>query len=122
MNPHCPDCAIENECKSCYTYKSELDKVSRERDRLLEILLEKVNPIKTSGPEQTEFKPLGPIRLHHSDARRILEARDRAEAQLAAQKERELREIQALEKEVGIPSSPEGNNSEETEKTNVSSS
>lgn len=105
LNPHCPECNAQKDCKSCYTYREQLSIANAEKQRLLELLIQKNVPVHETPVPVSESQNKAPISIPWHVHRRILEESDRVQAQLIAQKEREIREapsIEEIEKELNL--------------------
>ena len=86
-------------CEACEILRAQLDESSRERKDLLHRLPDKdrVEPPTTTSVE--EFQPIKPQFTPWRVRQQMLEAEDRKQAQLMKDK---MKEIDALEKEVGV--------------------
>jgi hypothetical protein len=91
FNPHCEQCALvaqekleleltRAECKSCEMLRSELDRLNRRYDALLERVLTPPQAPIEEEKELTEFKPRGPMPWR--ERKKILEADDRKRAEI----------------------------------------
>lgn len=86
-------------CVTCEVLRIQLDESNRERKELLHKLLDKVNP-EPSPEVKEEYEPIKPQFTPWRVRQQMLEAEDRKKAQLLKGKKDE---IDALEKELGIP-------------------
>lgn len=109
LNPHCVDCLEEKLgskiCASCETLKQQLQQANYEKQLLLNRILSPNNP----EPVEIEQEPIELKQSKYvpwSVMRQTLEENDRAKAiEIAKQKaEREKlqKEIEQIEKEVGV--------------------
>ncbi len=103
FNPHCPDCiAAEREldhCSSCETLREQLSIANREKDKLLQALLE-VNKPKTEETRVTEKpEPLNPRYTPWRVRQQILEEQDRERAKLMKQAARDGKAIEKVDTE-----------------------
>jgi hypothetical protein len=98
LKPHCPDCAEERECKSCEVLKQQLEAANHDKERLLNMILDKNTPREepafTDGPQ-----PVRPKHIPMSVRRQMLEQEDRQRARISEEKKKE---IEDLEKELGV--------------------
>jgi hypothetical protein len=106
FNPHCPDCKADNEdlkvCLSCETLKAELASERFEKNKLLSTLLEVVHPVvRVEKEEQKELQPIAPRTVPWNVKRQMLEAEDRVQAKIIADKQREEAEAAGQMKIVG---------------------
>lgn len=108
LNPHCVECKDESTesriCQSCETLKMQLSIANIEKQRLLDALLEKGKPeieqVKVVSPENLKNRS-----LIWNVRRQMLEAEDRAKAEILrkeAEAKKETDAISKLEKEVGL--------------------
>lgn len=99
LEPHCSECARLKECQSCDTLREQLGISNAEKERLLNLLLEKSNPkIVESEPVKTE--PIGPRHVPWRVRQQMLESADRRQAEL-------LKKNAEEEKRLGPPISTE---------------
>lgn len=100
------------ECKTCVILDRELAEVKRERDKLLEKLLNKNEPIPVAAVSVEEFKPISTTRNRFIPAavrQQMMDREDQKTLQLIIDKKRELSQpkiteerIEKLETEIGI--------------------
>lgn len=107
FNPHCEHCLMQREielssierarsCKSCDTLRHELERATADRERLLNVILEKKVPLPT--PEDALVNrpvAVAPIRSNWQAHRLALEAEDRAKLEVIERNKK-------LERELGI--------------------
>jgi hypothetical protein len=101
FNPHCPECQHDKECKSCDVLQAQVDRLTRENERLLETLLDKQKPEPVAV--QTDFKELKQRHIPWNVRRQMLENEDREKARIL--KEHSVTSeitTEELEKEMGI--------------------
>lgn len=116
FNPHCPHCKeIDDEnkvCLSCEHLRLMLEQSNIERKQLLDRLLNKDNPIMIPvAPEEMKEPQLMKRNIPWNVRRQMLEKEDREKAKLMRDAPKPMiinTEIDALEKELGIP--PRDNN------------
>jgi hypothetical protein len=108
LHPHCQHCIDARACQSCDVLKIELERTCRERDKLLDTILNKDKP--QPRPELTNIQPVTRQVPWHIK-RQQLEQADREEAaklraaedgkteQLLTDKQKE---VESLEKELGV--------------------
>lgn len=112
FNPHCHHCAEEKEqasvCRSCEILKLQLEIANIEKQKLLDALLRRDEPV---APPVQENIPIRPRHVSWPVRRQMLEAEDRKAAQVRAanalQTETTIApaddpDVQALEKEMKI--------------------
>jgi hypothetical protein len=94
-------------CQTCEVLRLQLDESNRERRQLLQQLLERDKP---EPPVETkeELQPIRPQFVPWRVRQQMLEAEDRKQAQLLAEKKKEMESarkssIDDLEKELDIP-------------------
>lgn len=101
LNPHCSDCKLEQECKSCDTLREEVHRLIRENDRLMDIVVDRNKVQEVKEPEFHE-----PIRLTNYKPWRVkqqeLEAAERQRAE-------ELRRKRTTELEEEVINAPTTN-------------
>lgn len=122
LNPHCDQCQYEEEarkvCQSCETLKIQLAIANREKEQLLNSILES-----NKKPEAPASPPVNPeilksTRMTWNVRRQMLEAEDREAAKLLAEQKKHREEskspltpgekhyvsesIEKLEKELGV--------------------
>ena len=102
-HPHCLDCANDKICQSCETLKEQLVLVSAEKQKLLEVILEK-NRTSIEPVAEIDYKELRPKQTSWNVRRQLLEAEDREAARLIRERSKEQQEIDKLEREIGIAS------------------
>src|SRR5262245_16004687 len=105
-------------CNTCEVLRFQLDESNRERRELLNRLLDRDKPESVVKTDEKELTPITPSFVPWRVRQQMLEQEDRKAAQLLAQKKKEMAEakntevrnpsIEALEKELEIPS--EGTN------------
>jgi hypothetical protein len=85
LDPHCGTCALDAEtearCKSCEVYQQQLDIASREKLKLLEIIMElNSKRIPETVKDEKDFKPIQPkfVPWHIERARLEQESRERS--------------------------------------------
>lgn len=102
LNPHCEECRLEKECPSCEVLKEQLASANREKQQMLDSIL---NKDKTT---EVETRVIMPENMNQGKyipwhvRRQMLESEDRAQAAIIAKKKKEEAEIAKLEKDVGI--------------------
>lgn len=100
FNPHCPECTVERGCKNCETLRSLLDTEKFEKSQLLNTLLHKDQ---SSQPMEVELpKPITSKHIPWNVRRQMLEAEDRETARLLKKQQAETKQIEELEKELGV--------------------
>jgi hypothetical protein len=96
-NPHCAECAQDKLdatlCISCETLRQQLEFSNREREKLLEALLEKSNPKPVAELPKEEFKPPSKT-IPWKVKKQMLESEDRELAKVLRNKEIELKTIE----------------------------
>ena len=114
LTPHCEHCIemerAKRECVSCDILKSEVERLRRDNERLLGLVLQKNTPSEESNPQMdmSEMKPIGHSNFRSWNIRRqMLEEADRKAAQVKAEKDKELNSgknltINEIEKELGV--------------------
>jgi len=85
-------------CATCEVLHEQLAKSERDREMLLQKLLEK-DKVEPLTPDTTEHKPITPQFTPWRVRQEMLEAEDRKKAQLMREK---AKEIEMLEKELGV--------------------
>lgn len=98
LHPHCPDCAHERECPSCDVLREQLNLANTEKQRLLDLILEKNRPeipVPQLVPQPISKTNYMPWKVRQQ----LLEEEDRQKARILREKE--------LEKEMGISDAPE---------------
>jgi len=102
FNPHCPDCLekemMDKECNNCNVLKDLLEKERFEKRALLDRLLYVPEKNIQEEPKE-EFKPITPARSLRI-VRENLERESLRSAQLLKEKEKEMQEVEKLEKEL----------------------
>jgi len=88
-------------CESCEILRTQLDESSRERKDLLMRLLDRDKPESPSIVSTDDMVPIKPQFTPWRVRQQMLEAEDREKARLMKEK---VKEIDELEKEVGIGS------------------
>lgn len=100
--PHCPECIAEREqseiCYSCETLRIQLEIANNEKKQLLSKLIDK--PIEPLVERSAEI-PISK-NIPWNVRRQMLEAEDRQKARIIAEKNREMKSTEELEKEIGI--------------------
>lgn len=102
VHPHCIECGNDKTCKSCETLREQLALVNEDKRKLLEIILEKNKTIPEEINKPSEHKPVGSSYVPWNVRRAALEAEDREKARILRDREPEQKEIEKLEKEIGI--------------------
>lgn len=112
MNPHCPQCIAERECKNCDTLRSLLEQERFEKNKLLESILQK--PVSEPSAPISELEEVRPKFTPWRVRQQLLEQEDRAKAKILREQDnqgivnnshkslRESQQIEELEKELGI--------------------
>ena len=109
LRPHCEHCReIErerNQCASCDTLKEQLGVMTRERDRLLNKLIDTPEPVAPEVPQ--EIEPIVPKTIPWGARKVQLEYADREKAaalKLQLNKDKELKNqtTEELEEELGV--------------------
>lgn len=107
MNPHCDHCKedklISKECKNCDDLRLLLAQEKQEKTRLLEVILQKDNPVIA---ESQETKPISlPRSTPWRIRQQMLEEDDRVKASIMnrIEKDMKVQTIDELEKELNIP-------------------
>jgi hypothetical protein len=90
-------------CEACEILREQLTKSERERSELLHRLLDK-DKSEPPPATQEEYKPITPQFTPWRVKQQMLEAEDRKKAQLMRDK---AKEIEELEKELGVDASQE---------------
>lgn len=104
LNPHCPDCRMEHECKNCQTLRDLLEAERYNNKQLLNSLLEHVSGPKEEAPKLTEdYKPVSnslPWRVRQQ----MLEENDREKARIIREQAQNTHSLSTaeLEKELGV--------------------
>jgi len=104
FNPHCEHCTHEAElkyerekeakyCHSCDTLKQLLDTEIREKERLLQIIIDRNTEKVEPKIDTREMKPLGRPYIPHRVRTQMLEAEDRAKAEVLNKLEKEVLEV-----------------------------
>ena len=105
FNPHCVDCEhLEQEhkvCQSCETLKMQLSIANIEKKQLLDSILSFTKPT-VQSVTQVRPEDVQPKIMTWNVRKQMLEAEDRKTASLMQDKEKIQRQIDELEKEVGI--------------------
>lgn len=105
FDPHCHDCQIQEEeqrvCQSCETLKMQLSIANIEKKQLLDSILSFTKP---AIQEVTHVKPedVKSKIMTWNVRKQMLEQEDRRTAALLKDKEKIQKQIDELEKEVGI--------------------
>lgn len=94
LNPHCAHCATEKICNACEVLQMELERLRRENERLLDILL--VKPVKEEPIHTEDLKAVLPKNIPWRTRQQMLENEDREKAKLLKQN------TEDLEKELGV--------------------
>ena len=107
FNPHCPDCAIERTCRSCDDLRTLLAQERYDKQQLLNQLLLITNPTAPviEPKEEKAWQPIKPRHVSWSVKKEMLEAEDRAKAEILRKKNEEITKVQSiedLEKELGV--------------------
>lgn len=105
ITPHCIHCQQEAEeqrvCRSCESLKEQIAFERAERQQLLnQIMSLTQRPVETAAPMQNPQEL--PKAITWRVRKHMLEAEDRAAAELLRKKQREDPEIAKLEKELGV--------------------
>lgn len=95
---------LDDSCKSCETLRAELDHVRREKNILLERLLNPKTDTPVSVNETTELKPIKPQfrYIPHAVRQQMMENEDRKTLDIMQKKQKEIADAKMaqLEKEV----------------------
>lgn len=112
ISPHCSDCQLEKECKSCDTLRGLLEAERFEKKTILNQLLEMNKPQTEIRYEPVELpKPLKPSNTSWRIKQQELEEADRVKARIMKDREKqvgseikivETKTVEDLEKELGI--------------------
>jgi len=102
-HPHCIECENEMICQSCETLKEQLALSNNEKQKLLELVLDK-NRTPETHIEEIDYEKLKPKQTSWNARRQLLEAEDREAAKIIREKSKEQKEVDKLEKELGIAS------------------
>lgn len=105
-HPHCSHCIEDKTCNSCETLKRQLELANEDKAKLLELILER-NKVSETPIIQTEHKPIKPAFVPWNVRRAALEAEDREKARILRDREPEQREIEKLERDIGIAAGAE---------------
>lgn len=94
FNPHCPDCI--RVCDSCETLRSLLNIEKNEKQKLLDIIIERNTPKEHEVPPEVKLEDITQRHIPWRVRQQALEAEDRAKARILKQRTEEL------EQEIGI--------------------
>lgn len=92
----------EPHCESCDVLQKQLEIANYEKKQLLEHILDFTKPAVIEPPATRNIEPITPKTVPFSVKRQMLEQEDRVKAEILKQKEQELKDIESLEKEVGL--------------------
>lgn len=102
FNPHCPECAHDRVCPSCEILREQLATANYEREKLLNIIIEKNRPESVSTLHGEE-KSIKPTFIPWRARQQMLEAEDREKARiLRTDAELNKKSTEELEKELGV--------------------
>ena len=97
FNPHCQHCNIEVDCLSCETLKQQLAIANREKEMLLERILEKPAPIVETNPVPVTIPKTIPWRVRQQ----MLESESKVKARLMKEAP-QPDSVEDLEKELDV--------------------
>lgn len=109
FNPHCPDCSLEKECRTCDTLRSLLESERFEKKELLKQLLDLTKPIVEVTHESNIPQPLKPHFTPWRVKQAELEEADRVKARIMHDREKQVgpvvsekKSVEELEKQLDI--------------------
>jgi hypothetical protein len=101
FNPHCVECREEKKCLNCETLREILETEKYEKKRILDRLLG--TETSKEDTEQISIEPIKPRFTTWRARQQMLEAEDKAVAEMMRTKERtEAEDISKLEGKLGV--------------------
>jgi hypothetical protein len=100
LNPHCPDCEKERICQSCETLRLQLDIANKEKERLLQSIIQLNKPLEMIQ-EKLELEPIKSRYTPWAVKREMLEREAKQQNQERTE-EIIKKQTEELEKEFGI--------------------
>lgn len=105
-NPHCSHCEGDKICQSCETLKEQLAAANIEKNKLLDLILEKNKVVNEEPAKEIDYQSVKPKYIPWNVRKELLEAEDRERARIQRDKlapnSKEQKEIDKLEQEIGI--------------------